>query len=57
MTEIEMESTMVLSGVWYEVEVTQCYTYMILRDRWGTEYKFYNDEEGVAEMHATLGWQ
>lgn len=50
-----MESTMVLSGVWYEVEVTQCYTYMILRDRWGTEYKFYNDEEGVAEMHATLG--
>ena len=50
-----MSSTMILNGVWYEVEITQCYTYMVLRDRQGSEFKFYNDQEGIAEMKARLG--
>jgi len=48
-----MES-IILDGIWYEVEVTQCYTYLILRDKFGSEHKFYYDAEGLAEMHAKL---
>ena len=50
-----MQSTMFLKGVWYEVEITQCLTWMVLRDRQGSEFKFYNDEEGLADMQAQLG--
>ena len=50
-----MPSTMILNDVWYEIEITQCYTWMVLRDRNGVEFKFYNDDEGVAEMQARLG--
>lgn len=50
-----MSSTMLLKGVWYEVEVTQCYTYMILRDKFGSEFKFYNDADGMSEMLRILG--
>lgn len=50
-----MEDGMILNGIWYEVEITECYTYMILRDKFGTEFKFYNDDEGRAEMYAALG--
>lgn len=47
--------TIELNGTWYEVEVTGCLTHMILRDGAGNEHWFYNDEDGIAEMHATLG--
>lgn len=49
-----MES-IIIGENWYEAEVTQCYTYLVLRDKFGTEYKFFNDDEGLAEMHAKLG--
>ena len=48
-------NSIIISGVWYEVEVTECYTYRILRDKYGVEHKFYNDEEGILEMFQTLG--
>lgn len=47
--------TMILNGRWFEVEITQCYTWMILRDRFGSEWRFYNDAEGLAELHARFG--
>lgn len=47
--------TIVLNGVWFEVEVTQCYTYRILRDAQGNEHKFYNDDEGLVEVFEFFG--
>lgn len=41
-----MPDTITHNGIWYEVEITECYTYVILRDRWGFEFKFINDDEG-----------
>ena len=45
-----MPSSVIRNGVWYEVEQTECYTYVILRDQWGNELRFYNDAEGWAEF-------
>jgi hypothetical protein len=45
-----MPTTIIHAGVWYEVEITECLTYVILRDKFGAETKFYNDEEGWAEF-------
>ena len=47
-------STLFVGGVWYEVEITECYTYMIVRDRNGAELRFYNDAQGLAEMSEYL---
>lgn len=55
MATVAQMKTIVLGGTWYEVEVTQCYTYLLLRDAVGTEHKFFYDGEGLAEMHAKLG--
>ena len=54
-----MLDTITHNGIWYEVEITECYqgstttlhgtklnTYVILRDRWGFEFKFINDDKG-----------
>lgn len=32
-------------GQWYEVEITDCKTHVIFRDKLGKEVKFYNDDE------------
>ena len=50
-----MSGTVFIKGVWYEVGVTECYTYMILRDKFGSEFKFYNDAEGMSQMLKILG--
>ena len=49
-------STTLLSknGTWYELEVTPCKTYVVLRDKFGVEFKFFYDEEGLAEMQSFL---
>lgn len=36
--------TLRINGTWYEVEITECYTYAILRDKYGYEIKLHSDE-------------
>lgn len=45
-----MKDTIYIKGVWYEIEITECKTWVILRNREGVETKFYNDAEGAEEM-------
>ena len=49
--------TIILSNTWYEVEITECYTFVVLKDSFGNTYKFYNDQEGLEEMNSTLWTQ
>lgn len=46
--------SLIVKGVWYEVEITECKTYVIFRDRAGEEIKFYNDEEGAKDLSAFI---
>ena len=42
--------TIYIKGVWYEVEITDCKTWVIFRDRDGKEVKFYNDAEDAQKI-------
>lgn len=46
--------TIYIKGVWYEVEITVCKTWVIFRDKFGKEVKFYNDAEDAAKMEAFI---
>ena len=51
-------STTLLSknGTWYELEVTPCKTYVVLRDKFGVELTYYFDAEGFEAMREFLGF-
>lgn len=49
-----MRDTIYIKGVWYEVEITDCKTWVIFRDREGKEVKFYNDDDGSKDMVAFI---
>lgn len=52
---IQIPSSVVVNGVWYEVEPTLCYTYAILRDKHGKETSLYYDIEDWLEFLNTNG--
>ena len=51
-------STTLLSknGTWYEAEITDCRTYVVVRDSWDVEYRFFFDDEGFEDLRAFLGF-
>ena len=51
-------STTLLSknGTWYEAELTDCRTHVVLRDSWDVEYRFFFDAEGLEYLRTFLGF-
>lgn len=47
-------STVFVRGQWFEMQVSECLTWVVFRDSDGFEIAFYNDEEGYKDMVAWM---